>query len=50
MAVTVMFGLAFATVLAMIVIPVLYACFYRVPPAPESARGEHRTCQRLGIW
>ncbi len=33
MAVTIMFGLAFATVLTMIVIPVLYACFYRVRPA-----------------
>ena len=31
MAVTVMFGLAFATVLTLIVVPVLYACFYRVP-------------------
>ncbi len=28
-----MFGLAFATVLTMIVTPVLYACFYRVRPA-----------------
>ncbi len=31
MAVTIMFGLAFATVLTLVVIPVLYACFYRVP-------------------
>jgi len=30
MAVTIMFGLAFATVLTLIVVPVLYACFYRV--------------------
>ncbi len=29
MAVTVMYGLAFATILTMIVVPVLYACFYR---------------------
>jgi len=29
MAVTIMFGLAFATVLTMIVVPVLYACFFR---------------------
>ena len=31
LAVTVMFGLSFATVLTLIVIPVLYACFYHVP-------------------
>ena len=31
MAVTIMFGLTFATVLTLVVIPVLYACFYRVP-------------------
>ena len=30
MAVTIMFGLAFATVLTLIVVPVLYACLYRV--------------------
>ncbi len=31
-----MFGLAFATVLTLIVVPVLYAAFYRVPsPGPE---------------
>jgi multidrug efflux pump subunit AcrB len=30
MAVTIMFGLTFATVLTLIVVPVLYACFYRV--------------------
>ena len=30
LAVTVMFGLAFATVLTLIVVPTLYACFYRV--------------------
>jgi multidrug efflux pump subunit AcrB len=30
MAVTIMFGLAFGTVLTMILIPVLYACFYRI--------------------
>ncbi len=29
--VTVLFGLAFATVLTLIVVPVLYAAFYRVP-------------------
>jgi multidrug efflux pump subunit AcrB len=31
MAVTIMFGLAFGTVLTMIVVPVLYCCFFRVP-------------------
>ncbi|MEE8301762.1 MAG: efflux RND transporter permease subunit [Candidatus Tectomicrobia bacterium] len=30
MAVTVMFGLAFGTILTMVMVPVLYACFYRV--------------------
>jgi multidrug efflux pump subunit AcrB len=30
MAVTVMFGLAFATVLTLIVIPVLYTVFFRI--------------------
>ena len=32
MAITIMFGLAFGTVLTMIVIPVLYACFFRIRP------------------
>jgi multidrug efflux pump subunit AcrB len=31
MAVTIMFGLAFGTVLTMIGVPVLYCCFFRVP-------------------
>jgi multidrug efflux pump subunit AcrB len=31
MAVTIMFGLGFATVLTLIFVPVLYAIFYRVP-------------------
>ncbi|SHO50375.1 efflux RND transporter permease subunit [Desulfopila aestuarii] len=31
MAVTIMFGLGFATVLTLVVVPVLYATFYRVP-------------------
>jgi len=31
MAVTIMFGLGFATVLTLVVVPVLYAAFYRVP-------------------
>ena len=36
MAVTIMFGLGFATVLTLIVVPVLYAIFFRVPK-PEAA-------------
>ncbi len=35
MAVTIMFGLLVATILTLIVVPVLYAIFFRVPnPAP----------------
>ena len=30
MAVTIMFGLSFATVLTLLVVPVLYACFFRI--------------------
>lgn len=33
MAVTIIFGLAFATVLTMIVVPVLYAIFFRIKVA-----------------
>ena len=33
MAVTIMFGLAFASVLTLIVVPVLYAIFFRAKPA-----------------
>jgi len=33
MAVTIMFGLGFATVLTLIVVPVLYAVFFRVRSA-----------------
>ena len=33
MAVTIMFGLAFATVLTLIVVPVLYTIFFRIEPA-----------------
>ena len=39
MAVTIMFGLAFATVLTMIVVPVLYACFFGVRATPGETRG-----------
>ena len=37
MAVTIMFGLSFACVLTMIVVPVLYAIFYRIEAPPETA-------------
>ncbi|MBY5920133.1 efflux RND transporter permease subunit [Ferrimonas balearica] len=38
MAVTIMFGLGFATVLTLVVVPVLYASFYRIrPPVPGEA-------------
>ncbi|MBW1820029.1 MAG: efflux RND transporter permease subunit, partial [Deltaproteobacteria bacterium] len=37
MAVTIMFGLGFATVLTLVVVPVLYAVFYRVKYAKEMA-------------
>ena len=32
LAVTIMAGLAFGTILTMIMVPVLYACFYRIRP------------------
>ena len=35
MAVTIMFGLTFATVLTLIVVPVLYVTLYRVPSPAE---------------
>jgi len=43
MAVTIMSGLTFATLLTLVVVPVLYAVFYRVPsPAGAPLRGEGR--------
>ncbi|WP_144394331.1 efflux RND transporter permease subunit [Pleionea sediminis] len=36
MAVTIMFGLGFATILTLVVVPVLYAMFYRIRPTTES--------------
>ena len=36
MAVTIMFGLAFGTILTMVLVPVLYALLYRLEP-PEKA-------------
>jgi multidrug efflux pump subunit AcrB len=33
MAVTIIFGLGFATLLTMVVVPVLYATFYKTEPA-----------------
>jgi multidrug efflux pump subunit AcrB len=37
MAITIFAGLMFGTVLTMVVLPVLYSIFYRVP-SPEAAR------------
>jgi len=39
MAVTIMFGLGFATILTLIIVPVLYTMVYRIPyrPPPGSA-------------
>ena len=37
MAVTIMVGLTFATVLTLVVIPVLFAIFYRIPAPPKKA-------------
>jgi multidrug efflux pump subunit AcrB len=34
MAVTIMFGLGFATVLTLVFVPTLYAILFRVPSAP----------------
>ena len=43
MAVTIMFGLAFATVLTLVLVPVLYSIFFRVPiPVPAKAASKHR--------
>jgi multidrug efflux pump subunit AcrB len=36
MAVTIMFGLGFATVLTLIVLPVIYALMYKVPYRPSA--------------
>jgi multidrug efflux pump subunit AcrB len=40
MAVTIMFGLTFATVLTLVVVPVLYTIFYRVSPSETTERAE----------
>jgi multidrug efflux pump subunit AcrB len=40
MAVTLIAGLSFGTVLTMLVVPVLYAVFYRIPP-PETEKGDN---------
>jgi len=37
MAVTIIFGLLFATLLTMVVVPVLYAIFFRAPNPPQAA-------------
>ena len=41
MAVTIMFGLGFATILTLIVVPVLYAIFFQVAyKAPNASKGQ----------
>ena len=40
LAVTIVFGLGFATVLTLIVVPVLYAVFFRIPN-PGASKMEH---------
>jgi cytochrome c biogenesis protein CcdA len=41
MAVTIMFGLGFATILTLIVVPVLYAIFFQVAyQAPNASQGQ----------
>jgi multidrug efflux pump subunit AcrB len=39
MAATIMFGLTFATILTLVIVPVLYALFFRIhnPETPEEA-------------
>ena len=37
MAITIIFGLAFATFLTLLVVPVLYSMLFRVSFAPDSA-------------
>jgi len=37
MAVTIMFGLGFATILTLIIVPVLYTMVYRIPYRPQPA-------------
>ncbi len=44
MAVTIMFGLSFATVLTLVVVPVLYAIFFRVP-SPTGVVDDHVVSQ-----
>jgi multidrug efflux pump subunit AcrB len=41
MAVAIMFGLGFATVLSLVVVPVLYSIFYRIPYVPQEEVSEN---------
>ena len=41
MAVTIMFGLAFGTVLTMVLLPVLYACFFPIQPPSEGTASKN---------
>jgi multidrug efflux pump subunit AcrB len=43
MAVALMFGLLFAYVLTMIVVPVLYAIFFKIDENPAAAQTSHET-------
>jgi multidrug efflux pump subunit AcrB len=43
MAATIMFGLSFATVLTLIVVPVLYSVFFRITPDNGPCETERRT-------
>ena len=39
MAITIVGGLSFATVLTMVMVPVLYVIFFRIPSVPPGATG-----------
>jgi multidrug efflux pump subunit AcrB len=39
MAITIIFGLAFATALTLLVVPVMYAMFFRVPFSRSATTG-----------
>jgi multidrug efflux pump subunit AcrB len=43
MAVTIMFGLAFATALTLVVVPLLYAVLFRIQQTPEASASPTKT-------
>ena len=49
MAVTIMFGLAFGTVLTMVLLPVLYACFFGIAPRTEPGSAAGLKSRRRGF-